>query len=120
MSVNFCGKLIIDKSLYSLRQSKPDEIIALTKRFLDSPKIQQIVPEDIILSGKGLKGGDVVEIRYGDKSFDISSKGSINSATVPQQILIAICEKYGKRLRGTSFSDIMAKIAEIIKENSAN
>ena len=120
MNVNFTGKLIIDKSFHSLKQSNKDEIIALTKRVLDSPKIQKIIPEDITLFGKSLKSADVIEIKYGEKSFDISSKGAINSASIPQQILIATCEKYGKKLRGTSFPDIMTKIAEIIKENSAN
>lgn len=69
--------------------------------------------------GRGLKNGDVVEIRYGEIPIEIVSNGKVNSATVPQYILMQICEKYGKRLRGTNFPEIMAKIAEIIKENSA-
>lgn len=39
MNVNFTGKLIIDKSFDSLKRSDKDEIIALTKRVLESPKI---------------------------------------------------------------------------------
>ena len=73
MNINFCGKLIIDKSFNSLKQSDKEEIIALTKRVLDSPKIQEIIPEDIVLLGKNSKKGDIVEIRYGKSSFEINS-----------------------------------------------
>ena len=120
MNINFRGKLIIDKSFYSLKQSNKDEIIALTKRVLESPKIQEIIPEDIVLLGKSSKQNEVVKVCYGNSSFEINSKGKINSASVPQQILLKTCEKYGKRTRSSGFTDIMSKIVEIIKENSAN
>lgn len=119
MNINFCGKLIIDKSFNSLKQSDKEEIIALTKRVLDSPKIQEIIPEDIVLLGKNSKKGDIVEIRYGKSSFEINSNGKINSASIIQQILLKTCEKYGKKVKSTTFPDIMTKIAEILKENSA-
>ena len=121
MNVNFTGKLIIDKSLRALKKSNPDEIIALTERVLYSPDIQRIFPQDITLLGRTTKIGDVVEIRCGNLSFEVhSTNGVFNSTSVPQQILLAICEKYNKHPKRTDFPNILAKIQEIIKENGAN
>ena len=122
MSINFTGKLIVDDSIYSLGSSDPKQIVELAKRVLDSPKIQKILPDDIVLSGKSLGSGDVVEFSCGTLPYQVCSRGGVNPGTVIQQILMMICEKHGKTIKlseGTDFPSILEVIKEIIKENSA-
>ena len=119
MNINFTGKLIVDKSFYSLKQSNCDEIVSLTKKVLDTPAIQEIIPEDITLLGKGSKRGDMVTIKYGDFPIEIVTKGKVNSASVPHQILLYTCFKYNKKPRNALFKNVFEKIVEIVKENRA-
>ena len=115
MTVNFCGKLNIDKSFYSLKQSNCEDIIQSAQKLYDNQILTQIIP-DTTFFAKGAKSGDMMRIKFGDYSFDIVTKGEVTSGCVLHQLLLNTCFVNNKEPFSSSFKYIKKAIIEILDE----
>ncbi|MBQ8634627.1 hypothetical protein IJ425_00555 [bacterium] len=117
MSINFQGKLTLDKSFYSLKQSNCKEIEDIVRKVYDTPKLTDIIPDTVIF-GKGSKKGDQVLIRFG-KNWDIPivTRGEVRAGCVLQQILLNTCFYHGEQPLCSSFKYVKESLIKILKRN---
>ena len=118
MTINFCGKLNIDKSFYSLKQSNCKEIAESAQKLYDNQILTQIIP-DTTFFGKGSKKGDMMTIKFGDYSFEIVTKGEVTVGCVLHQLLLNTCFVNNKQPISSSFKYIKKAIVEILDEKFA-
>ena len=115
MNINFCGKLTIDKSFYSLKQSNCGEIKSTAQKLYENPILTQIIP-DTTFFAKGSKKGDTMRIKFGNYSFDIVTKGEVTSACVLHQLLLNTCFVNNKQPFSISYKYIKKALIEILDE----
>ena len=115
MNINFCGKLNIDKSFYSMKNSNCEKIISSAQKLYDNPILTQIIP-DTTFFGKTSKTGDKMKIKFGDYCFEIVESGEITSGCVLHQLLLNTCFVNNKQPFSSSYKYIEKAIFEILDE----
>lgn len=115
--INFTGKIIADKSLYTLKYSDAKKIYEYNKKVIEQEAIQDLLGDnDILITGSGRKKGDKITIQIGQDDIIIDTDGEIRPWQVLNQIFLWICFKNGKRPFTAKFSRVCKTISEIIKE----
>lgn len=118
--INFTGKIIADKSLYTLKHSDAKKIYDYNKKVLEQKPLQDLLGEnDVLITGVGRNKGDKITIYIGGEDIDIDAKGEIKPWEVLNQVFLWICFKNGKRPRNATFPKACETILKIIQEKNA-
>ena len=114
--INFTGKLIIDKSFYSLRHSNAEKIIEKVKHTIENPFLSDLLKDDIHLSAKGSAFQDKIIIKANNITTPIVSKNEITPTRVINQIFLNFCADKNIQPRSSKRKHIIEAIVDYLKK----